>query len=341
MSSSGAGVLIIGGGLIGSSIAWRLAQRNIRVTVADAGGFAEAAGFHNGEASTAGAGMLSPGGEFAKPSPWVELGVESLRLYPRFVEELTVETGIDVDFRICGGRHLDADIPESRIDFQRRAGIRVQRTEEGLYYPDDGIVDPAALLRALRSAAVKRGVKVETRQISSVNADVYDAVVVAAGAWSSSLQISFAGQSIFLPEATPVKGHLIGYQMQPGLMGPFLHKMHTYVLQRSDGFVIAGTTEESVGFDTRVDRETCQEIHRRAAEMVRELGAVQPARCWIGFRPGPELLERGPHMGRAQGSGGRETNVWLAYGHYRNGILLTPVTAARISNEIVNALRGV
>ncbi len=153
-------------------------------------------------------------------------------------------------------------------------------------------------------------------------------MVIAAGAWSNTIRVTSNGEVLALPESTPVKGHLIGFQMRQGLLGPFLRKGHTYVLQRSDGLVIAGTTEESVGFDTSVEFAACDAIHRRAAEVVPELAAAEPLRRWIGFRPGPEAPE-GPILQRLA-----QTNVWLAYGHYRNGILLTPITAQRIAGEV-------
>ena len=330
MSSREAGVLIIGGGLIGSSIAWRLAQKGLRVTVVDAGNL-------GGEASTAGAGMLAPGSEAAKPSPWLDLGVESLRLYPEFIEELRSETGFDVEFRACGCLVLDPGEHAHCLEaLHRAAGIRTERRDEGLFYPDDALTDPATLLRSLRLAAKKRGAILQHGSLTELEATDHAAVVVAAGAWSGALQITSAGEPLRLPASTPVKGHLIGFQMRPGLLGPFLRKGHTYVLQRADGLVIAGTTEERVGFDTSVQFAACDAIHRRAADVVPELAAAEPVRRWIGFRPGPEL-EDGPVIRRISGSAGI-TNVWLAYGHYRNGILLTPITAQRVASEIAQAL---
>src|SRR5581483_6820427 len=88
-------VFIVGAGLIGASIAWRLSQSGLRVRLADAGRF-------GGEASSSGAGMLSPGGEFDRPSVWIELGLASMRLYPAFVEALESDTGCRIDFKICG-----------------------------------------------------------------------------------------------------------------------------------------------------------------------------------------------------------------------------------------------
>lgn len=313
MPSQSADVLVIGGGLIGSSIAWRLAQRGARVTVADAGNL-------GGEASTAGAGMLAPGSEASKPSRWLDLGTASLRMYPVFLDELREETGLDVEYRACGCLVLEAGAPVP--------GVRVEQRGADLFYPEEALVDPSALLRTLRQAGKKQAVLVQHGSVAEVDTSRHAAVVVAAGAWSSSLQIRHEGKLLQLPESTPVKGHLIGFQMRQGLLGPFLRKGHTYVLQRADGLVIAGTTEEHVGFDTSVEFAACNDIHRRAAEVVPELAAVEPVRRWIGFRPGPEL-EDGPILRQVEG-----TNVWLAYGHYRNGILLTPVTAQWVADRI-------
>lgn len=278
-------VLIVGGGLIGSSIAWRLAQKGAQVAIADAGNL-------GGEASPASAGMLSPGAEFEKPSVWLDLGTESMRLYPSFVEELQEGTGIDVDFR--------------------------------MFHPDDGIVDPAALLRALRCACEKLKVHVTPERVTSVSSTGYGAVVIAAGAWSN--QIRVAGHT--LPAVVPIKGHLIGFQLEPGALGPVRRQGDTYVLQRSSGFLIAGSNEQDIGFDQTVDPAICEDIHRRAARLFPPLEHATPVKRWIGFRP--RLVEGdGPCIGRVEG-----TNVWLAYGHYRNGILLTPVTAQRVADEI-------
>jgi glycine oxidase len=280
-------VLIVGGGLIGSSIAWRLAQKGTQVTIADAGNL-------GGEASPAGAGMLSPEAEFDKPSVWRDLGLESVRLYPSFVEELRAETGIDTDFR--------------------------------MFHPEDGIVDPAALLRALRCACESRKARIVREHVTSVEPRDYAAVVIAAGAWSGQVQVN----GVILPAVTPIKGHLIGFQMEPGALGPVRRQGDTYVLQRSNGFLIAGSNEQDIGFDRTVDDAICEDIQRRAAELFPPLEHAMPVKRWIGFRPRSATGD--PHIGRV-----RETNVWLAYGHYRNGILLTPVTAARVADDISSA----
>lgn len=314
-------VLIVGAGLIGSATAWRLAQAGAQVKLIDAGRF-------GGETSSAGAGMLAPGGEFEGPSVWFDLAVEGMRIYPGFVEELRTESGMPIDFALCGCRHfMAADEARARAAFQSAHGIRVEIIPGGLFYPDAGFVDPTDMLRALRRAIEARGVAiVEQQPVSDLEASDYDAVVIAAGAWSQQVRVTFHGQPLMLPPVKPIKGHLVGFDLAPGSLGPMLRRGHTYVLQRSSGFTIAGSTEEDSGFDRSVNAGTCEQIHGAAAELFPALEHATPSKCWIGFRP----YSSEPHIGRVEG-----TNVWLAYGHFRNGILLAPLTAERISEQLL------
>jgi glycine oxidase len=320
--ASESGIAIAGAGLIGASIAWRLAQAGMGVSMFDAGGF-------GGETSSAGAGMLSPGGEFDRPSVWLDLGIESMRMYPSFVEELREESGLSIDFNRCGCHQFVGQREQAakRLDFQRAAGVIVELTEQGLFYSEDGFVDPTHLLRALRAVCIARGVKiVENHSLLTVNSQDFAGLVIAAGAWSNRLQVSHGANRVDLPQVKPIKGHLIGFDLEPGALGPMLRREHSYVLQRSNGFVVAGSTEEDVGFDRSIDSATCEQIHRRAAQLWPALESARPSKSWIGFRPYAEA----PHIGRVG-----DTNVWLAYGHFRNGILLAPVTARRVAAEIL------
>src|SRR5579864_6880632 len=125
-------VLIVGAGLIGSATAWRLSQAGAQVKLVDSGRF-------GGETSSAGAGMLAPGGEFEGPSVWFDLAVEGMQMYPAFVDELRAESGMPVDFQHCGCRHfMPADQALSRSLFQSAHGIRVEFLPGGLFYPDAG-----------------------------------------------------------------------------------------------------------------------------------------------------------------------------------------------------------
>jgi glycine oxidase len=314
-------VAIVGGGLIGGAIAWRLSQRGVPVTLFDAGSF-------GGETSSAGAGMLSPGGEFETPSRWLDLGIEGMRMYPAFVEELAGESGVPVDFAQCGSMHFaDPESARRRAELQSSAGIRVELRPDGLYYPGDAFVDPTDVLRALRRACEARGAEIrEDHPVLHMETGEFRAVVIAAGAWSSQIRVTCDGRTVDLPAVEPVKGHLIGLDLAPGSLGPMLRRGHDYVLQRSNGFTIAGSTEEHAGFDRTVDASVCAAIQRRAAALWPALADKSPGARWIGFRP---FSREGPHIGRVEG-----TNVWLAYGHFRNGILLAPLTGHRIAAEI-------
>ena len=319
-------VAIVGAGIIGSSIAWRLAQAGVHVTLFDAGTL-------GGETSSAGAGMLSPGGEFEKPSVWFDLGIESMRMYPAFVEELRAQTGVAVDFQICGCRQfVETESARRRSEFQVRAGVRVELTSDGLFYPLDAFVDPTDVVRALRSACLARHVElIEKHPVSDIASEQYRAVVIAAGVWSNQIRARHRGHPVPLPPVKPIKGHLIGFQLTPGALGPMLRRGHNYVLQRSNGFLVAGSNEEDIGFDRSVDPKICEEIHHHAAGLFPPLASATPCARWIGLRP---FSPEGPHISRVPG-----TNVWLAYGHFRNGILLAPLTAQRIAVEIAAMTR--
>src|SRR5581483_8172249 len=194
-------VLIAGAGLVGASIAWRLTQAGERVTLCDAGNF-------GGECSSAGAGMLSPGGEFDKPSVWIDLAVEGMRMFPAFVDELARESGMPVDFQITGCHHFaDSETARRRAEFQRSKQIRLEITERGLFYPDDAFVDPTDMLRALHRVA-----KAELREnasIDQIEAADHRAVVIASGAWSNRIRVTYRGTPVALPDVKPVKGHLV------------------------------------------------------------------------------------------------------------------------------------
>jgi len=331
--------IIIGAGIIGSAIAWRLAQAGATVTLLDAGPL-------GGEASWAGAGMLAPGGEISGRTVWTDFALESLALYPAFVRELEDESGVAIDYRQCGAVELastEADWQElrARRAVQAELGIRAEAVDGGFFYPDDALVDPRDVTRALRSACHPRGVRIreQTRALEvrvsedrvevAGSAGVLPAAVavLAAGAWSGAIPIVRGGERLQIPASFPVRGHLLGYRLEPGSLGPILRRGHTYVMQRSNGFTIAGTSSEQVGFNRQLDPQIVAGIRARAGELLPRLRLAPEPDAWLGFRPATE--DFAPRIGRLG-----DTRVWLAYGHYRNGILLAPATAARVAGEI-------
>lgn len=293
---------IIGGGIIGMSIAWRLAQHGLRVEVFDAGRI-------GGEASWAGAGMLAPGGEVDGPTSLGKLTVEGLKLYPDFVAELQSESGCEIDFAQCGAIERAAD--DSRAQAQAAIGIRSQRINpREIFYPDDAVVDPRDVVRALRVICERQGVSLhENTPVTKIEGPA----VLAAGAWSSLIETPMPIRASF-----PVRGHLVSYRMEPGSLPHILRSGHTYILQRKSGLTIAGSETERVGFDRTLRPEIVADIDARARAIVPEL--PPPHESWLGFRPATESLD--PEIGMLPG-----TNIFLAYGHYRNGILLAPMTA--------------
>lgn len=352
-------VLVVGAGLIGSSIAWLLSKAGCRVVLIDAGSF-------GGEASAAGAGMLAPGGEYCEHSPAARFAIESLAMYPTFVRQLERESGLSIDYRKSGAIELAYDRERwrelrRRADVQRRFGIPAQYlcssslsavapglNLEGLvgalYYPDEACVAPGDLLRALRTVCEREGVKIlEHSPVQNIDAEPHRVtirlreqrssgrnLVLAAGAWSSQILVSRSGAAAHVPESFPVKGHLIGYRLLPGSLRPILRNGHYYIVQRKTGFTIAGSSEEQCGFNRSVNPERISEIRNAAGSFYSPISTLEPIREWVGFRPGSEGQK--PTIGRVPG-----TNVWLAYGHYRNGILLTPATAHLVSRQILSA----
>lgn len=327
-------VLIVGGGIIGLSCAWRLAQRGQSVTVFDAG----AAG---GEASWAGAGMLAPGGEIDAASPIAGLALRSLAAFPEFVRELEEETGCPIDYRRSGAMELaatDEEVQALGERATRRAGLGIPSEAcryngfAARFYPEDAVVDPRQVTHALLAACRRRGVEIREHEpvewISPDGAALRTAhreyrgagVLIAAGAWSSGLLPG-------LPRTMPVRGHLIAYRLDPGVLDPILRHNYTYMLQRRSGVLVAGSSTEHVGFDRAIDEAIVADIHRRAGTLLPLLGSVNPSGSWNGFRPGIDADR--PAIGRVAG-----TSVWTAFGHYRNGILLAPETARVIADSV-------
>jgi glycine oxidase len=348
-------VIIAGGGIIGASIAWRLARERIRVLLLDAAKMGS-------EASSAAAGMLAPGGEFDQPSPLLDFAMDSLAQYDDFVAALQADSGLPIEFRHTSAVQiaLTADELESlsrRAASQRAAGIPsalLARDElralvplvrgdaiGAVLYPNEATVDPAGLMTALRAACLARGVAIqENSRVTSIAVGATGArvclagqaidapfAVLAAGAWSSNIAVTIDNQPNALPRSFPIKGHLLGYRLPTGSLAATIRHEHTYVLQRADGFTIAGSSTEDAGYDRTIDPKIVSDVAARAGALVPALAPLKPESVWIGFRPATGSAA--PHIGRVLSS-----RLWLAYGHYRNGVLLAPATSARVCREI-------
>jgi len=332
-------MIVVGAGIIGLACAWRLARCKIKVIVFDQG---EA----GGEASWAGAGMLAPGGEMDEASPLTQMAMCALAMYPAFVESLCAASGVAIDYQRCGAIEVarsdaEAEALKQRAARQAALGIRSERASHtagvALFYPDDALVNPRDIMAALRIACARSGVVIREREpVAEIfrdgtgvrtSAGVYrdDGVLLAAGAWSSDLIPDFA-----VTKTKPVRGHLIAYRAEAGMLRTILRGGHTYLLQRDTGTLIAGTSTEHVGFDRTIDENIVEDIRERASSLMPALAGLDPVERWNGFRPG---IEGGvPMIGKLE-----NTRIWTAFGHYRNGILLAPDTARRIEELVTGA----
>jgi glycine oxidase len=320
-------VTVVGAGIIGAAIARRLAMAGREVRLIDARDAGEGA-------TAAAAGMLALGGECDTDSVWLRLGRRSMTLYPGWVRELEEETGLAIDFSIGGAlEQADSDADTNalalRCERQKLLGIPCEMRGHTAFYPADGAVDPRSVFRAVLASCRRLGVEiVERRRVERVD-DNDGPAVIAAGAWSGAIPVFSGGRRLDLPRTTPVKGNLIAYQLAPGSLPHILRCGHTYIVQRANGFTIAGATSQQIGFDETLDEELCLDIRRRAERLWPELRQHAPCAAWTGLRPLSETGE--PAIGAAEGG-----RIWLAYGHYRNGILLAPVTAEIVAGGILD-----
>ncbi len=333
--------IVVGGGVIGLSVARSLAARGT-VTLFDSNRVGR-------EASWAAAGMLSPRSEAISAGALLDFGLSSLALYRSFVDALQAETGIDPEYRADGvlvlARNADEwhDL-ERRAEWQRSIGLGVEvldandvaRLEPAtgpvtgaLYYPEDHQVRPRLLLRALVRSCEIRGVRVvEGTRVEGVRTGRgvvtgvrtptgdWDAgtVVVAAGAWSSDILEDVADW-----KTHPRKGQM----MSLGMPGPVIRRVvrwrNFYLVPRNDDELVVGATNEDAGFDRHVTEAGMGSL-RHAAATIAPLTASFPVRStWTGFRPWiPGEMPRIGPLGA--------TGLYSATGHYRNGILWAPAT---------------
>ena len=367
-SGSGSDVLIIGGGVIGLAIAWRAAQRGLRVTVADPG--------PGRGASHAAAGMLTPVSEAAYAERALfTLGRQSLLRYPAFVAELTAATGEPTGYRDDGTLQVAYDhddlavldeIAVLRNSFgvpSQRLSARESRAAEpmldpsvsgGLLVPDDASVDPRLLTAALLAAARQAGVTVIPQAVTQIIAAAgrAEGAVLADGTrlQAGSVVLAAGWQSALvggLPEGTaprvrPVKGQILRLRptpatlragLQPGLVTRtvrgIVHGFTVYLVPRASGELVIGATQEELGSDTRVTAGGVWELLRDARTLVPGITEFELAEAVAGLRPGTP--DNAPILGPAQLPG-----LVLATGHFRSGVLLAPVTADIIADYLAS-----
>jgi len=348
---------VVGGGVIGLAVAWRAALAGLRVTVVDPA--------PGGGASWAAAGMLAPVTEvhYGEQS-LLRLNLDAARRWPSFAAELEDAAGRPVGYRTCGTLTVARDADDlAAIDdlyrFQQGLGLAVERlrgrecrglepglapgVRGGVLAPGDHQVDNRAMVGALLAAVARAGVVLRPARVTGLRVVgerargvVLDggetlaagAVVLAAGCHSGALD---GLDPSLLPPVRPVKGqllHLRGPRQQP-LAQRNVRGVEVYVVPRADGRVVVGATVEEQGFDQRVTAGAVHRLLRAATELLPDVEELELTETVAGLRPGSP--DNAPLLG-ASGLDG----LLLASGHYRNGILLTPVSA----DAIVELLTG-
>jgi glycine oxidase len=355
-------VLIVGGGVCGLGIGWRLAQANRPTTVLEQG---EVGPNSLPAATWASAGMLAPHVE-AEPGEerLLPLLLESHARWPAFTQELKEASGVDVGYRTEGTLvvALDRDQVERlrfQYEFQRKLGLELtwlsgdaarQREPHlsrnviaALYSPHDHQVDNRQVLLALRQAFLAAGgtlrehasvaeilvEKGEVQGVRLISGEILHApvVVVAAGAWSATLP-GLPPEA--RPPVRPVKGQMLA--LQTPLDAPLLRHVvwgrDVYLVPRKDGRLLVGATVEEKGFDAQLTAGGVYTLLRRAWEILPGIDEAPIVEMWAGLRPGSR--DDAPILGATPVKG-----LILATGHYRNGILLAPITADAISHLIL------
>jgi glycine oxidase len=348
--------VVVGGGAIGLSIAWRAALSGIEVTVVDAPGRG---------ASWAAAGMLAPVTEVHYgEQALLQLNLAAAERWPSFVTELEECAGLSVGYRRCGTLIVarDSDDLSALQDlyrFQRRLGLDVERLRArecrrlepglapsirgGLMAPSDHQVDNRALVAALLAACDRAGVRRRSGRVVAVRVE-HDrvrgvvlaggealeaaTVVLAAGCWSGALGGLPPG---VLPPVRPVKGQLLHLRGAADelLCQRNVRGLEVYVVPRGDGRVVIGATVEEQGFDTSVTAGAIHDLLRAALELLPEVTELELVETVAGLRPGSP--DNAPLIGPSQLEG-----LVIAAGHYRNGILLTPVTSDAVAELLLS-----
>ena len=354
-SSGSPDVVIAGGGVVGLSIAWRAAAGGMSVTLCDP---APGRG-----ATWAAAGMLAPVTEaHIGEEALVRMNLEAAARWPSFAADLEKASEMGVGYTPCGTVVVAADASDMAVvdrilSFHRTLGLKSWRLNAsecrelvpslapgvrgGASSPSDHQVDNRLLVDALVRAADAAGVHRISEPVSEVRvsgdratgvilADGREVragtVVVATGCWTSRLAGVPEG---VLPPVRPVKGHilrLLGSKSHPLLdrnVRCMVHGTSVYLVPRADGSVVVGATVEEKGFDTTVQAGAVYELLRDARTIVPGIAELELAECLAGLRPGSP--DNGPFIGWT-----RIERLAVATGHYRNGILLAPVTADAI-----------
>jgi glycine oxidase len=356
-SEEKADTIVVGGGVVGLALARALRLRGAaNVTLIERARLGS-------EASHAAAGMLAPQAEADGADHFFELACAGRDLYPGVADQLREETGVDIELERTGTLYLalteeDEEEIEHRYRWQTRAGLAVERlsadearrrepcispeVRKALYFPQDVQVENRRLLAALSSAVEKLGVRLLTKTpvnsliiergrvqgVKTTRGKVYaPVVIVAAGAWTSFLASTDKGAPDFSIE--PVRGQMLCFKTRQRLSRHVIYSPRGYIVPRLDGRLLAGSTTERAGFEKLVTDEGVYSITSHAREIAPVLGSLPLVDSWAGLRP--RASDDWPIVGACSEVDG----LFYATAHYRNGILLAPLTGELLAEQIM------
>lgn len=347
-------VVVVGGGVVGCAVAWFLAREGLDVTLVERQDVAS-------EASGAAAGMLAPIVEAHEEGPFLEFGLRSLATFPALVDELRERTGIDAEYEPSGLLRIacdDTDAARLRVRAARGAALglawleadELRDLEPGLagtppgavWSPREGHLRSAPLTRAFARAAALCGTSVRTRRavvklertgsrvtgVRTADERIPAAVVVVCAGASTPECLAGVGAAALAP-VEPVRGQLLTLvSPRPGPRS-IVWRGSIYLVPKRDGSVVVGATEERVGFERRVTAGGVRQLLDGALALWPALADFELAGSFAGLRPGtPDRL---PLIGPVPGIDG----LLLATGHFRNGVLLAPATAALVTDRVL------
>jgi glycine oxidase len=347
--------LLVGGGVMGLSIAWELAQQGLRICVIDSGEM-------GCEASWAAAGMLPPGPQadrWPHCTPYDQLQGLSHRLHPDWHARLAEQTGINNGYRLSGALYL-ANSPgfAANLAEWQRFGVAHHELDQSaladlepalapqqraILVPDEGQLRPPRHLKALSAACTKLGVALKpgcqlldwrldgsriTAAITSTGTISAGNYCLTSGCWTGNVATRLGLQ---IP-MRPVRGQILLLRGQVGTLNRIINSGPRYITPRPDGRILVGSTQENVGFDKRNTVDGLAELTEFARSSCPALAKFTLEKTWSGLRPG--TADDLPYLGRLP----QFENGWIATGHFRAGIQLSPATAVAMRSLMLGEI---